>query len=214
MRVNAEMRKNMKSPGQMSRTAILVEGALMVALAFILSIIPFIELPWGGSITLFSTLPIFIMSLRHGAKWGVGTAAVYSLLQLTQGMDSVVAVPAKTIFTMVLCALLDYVLAYTVLGFTGPIARRFKNPTGGLAVGICATGLVRYLLSVLSGILLWGQWAWDGWPVWIYSFAYNALWCLPDLAIVLAAALLLSRVKALGLIPQGSAPRNSAPNVL
>ena len=214
MRANAEMRKNMKSPGQMSRTAILVEGALMVALAFILSVIPFIELTWGGSITLFSTLPILIMSLRHGAKWGVGTAAVYSLLQLTQGMDSVMAVPAKTIFTMVLCALLDYVLAYTVLGFAGPIAHRFKNPTGGLAIGICATGLARYLLSVLSGILLWRQWAWEGWPVWLYSVAYNALWCLPDIAIVLLAALLLSRIKALGLIPERNTPRNPATNVL
>ena len=153
------MGKNMKSPSQMSRTAILVEAALMVALAFVLSFIPFIELPWGGSITLFSTLPIFIMSLRHGAKWGVGTAAVYSLLQLMQGMDSVVAVPAKTIFTMVLCALLDYVLAYTILGFAGPIARRFKNPTGGLVVGICVTGVIRYGVSALSGLLQWGQWA-------------------------------------------------------
>ena len=192
----------MKQPSQMSRTSVLVEGALMVGLAYVLSIIPFIELPWGGSITLFSTLPIFIMSLRHGGKWGLATAGVYSLLQLMQGMDSVVSVPAKTLFTMVLCALLDYVLAYTVLGLAGSIARRFKNPTRGLAAGICITGLVRYFFSFLSGLILWGQWAWEGWPVWLYSLAYNALWCLPDQAIVLVAALLLSRVKALNLIPQ------------
>ena len=197
----------MKTPSQMSKTSILVEGALMIALAFVLSMIPFIQLPWGGDITLFSTLPIVLMSLRHGGKWGVGTAAVYSLLQLVQGMENVVAVPAKTIFTMVLCALLDYVLAYTVLGFTGPIARRFKNPTRGLVAGIAITGLLRFLFSFLSGLLLWGQWAWEGWPVWLYSLAYNALWCLPDVAIVLLAALLLSRVKVLGLLPgaQGKA---------
>jgi thiamine transporter len=189
----------------MSRTAILVEGALMVALAFVLSMIPFIELPWGGSVTLFSTLPLFLMGLRHGLKWGVGTAAVYSVLQLLQGLDSVAAVPAKTFFTMALCALLDYLLAYTVLGFSGGIARRFGNhPIGGLAAGIAVTGLARYLCSVLSGGLLWWEYAWEGWPVWPYSAAYNALWCLPDLAIVLAAALLLSRVKALALVPQAA----------
>ncbi len=175
----------------------------MVALAYVLSMIPFISLPWGGDITLFSTLPLFLMSLRHSLKWGLGTAAVYSVLQLLQGLDSVAAVPAKTFFTMALCALLDYLIAYAVLGFAGAIARRFKgHPIGGLCAGIAVTGFVRYLSSVLSGALLWGEYAWEGWPVWPYSAAYNALWCLPDLALVLVAVLLLSRVKVLGIVPQ------------
>ncbi|MDL2293222.1 energy-coupled thiamine transporter ThiT [Ruminococcaceae bacterium OttesenSCG-928-D13] len=192
----------MKHPSQMSRTAILVEGALMVALAFVLSMIPFIELPWGGKISFFSTLPIFMMSLRHGGRWGVGTAAVYSLAQLLQGMEHVVVV--GTLFAMVLCALLDYVVAYTVLGFAGPISRRFKSPTTGLVAGIAITGLGRYICSFFSGWILWGSWAWEGWPAWGYSLAYNALWCLPDLAIVLVAAVLLSRVKALGMLPEAA----------
>ncbi len=45
----------MKAPSQMSRTTVLVEGALMVAVAYVLSMIPFVQLPWGGSITAFST---------------------------------------------------------------------------------------------------------------------------------------------------------------
>lgn len=193
----------MKEPSQMNRTAILVEGALMVGLAYVLSMIPFIDLPWGGDITLLSTLPLFIMSLRHSLKWGLATAAVYSVLQLVQGLDSVAAVPAKTIFAMILCALLDYLIGYTVLGFAGAIARRFTgHPVGGLCAGIAVTGLVRYLCTVLSGAILWAQYAWEGWPVWPYSAAYNALWCLPDLALVLVAVLLLSRVKVLGIVPR------------
>lgn len=191
----------MKAPAQMSKTAILVEGALMISVAYVLSMIPFIQLPWGGDITMFSTLPLIVMSLRHSTKWGVGTAAIYSLLQLMQGMGNVVAVPAKTLGTMVLCALLDYVLAYTVIGFTGAIARRAGPTTKGLAAGIITTGLARYFFSFLSGFLLWGQWAWDGWPVWLYSLAYNAAWSLPDTFIVLVAALLLSRVKSFSLLP-------------
>ncbi|MDL2218909.1 energy-coupled thiamine transporter ThiT [Ruminococcaceae bacterium OttesenSCG-928-O06] len=192
----------MKAPQQMSRTAVLVEGALMVALAFVLSYLSFQPLPWGGDITLLSTLPIVMMSLRHGAKWGVGTAGVYSLLQLVQGMPNVVAVPVKTVWTMALCALLDYVLAYTALGFSGPIAQRFKHRTAGIAAGIALTGLARFACSFLSGVLIWGQFAWDGWPVWLYSLAYNASWCLPDVFLTLVAALLLSRVRVLGLLPQ------------
>lgn len=174
----------------------------MVALAYVLSMIPFISLPWGGDITCFSTLPIIVMSLRHGGKWGLGTAAVYSLAQLMQGMGSVVAVPAKTFVAMAACGLLDYVVAYTVLGLAGPIAHRFKNATGGLVVGIACSGLLRYLCSFLSGLVLWGEYAWEGWPVWLYSLAYNGAWCLPDIAIVLIAAVLLSRVKVLGLLPE------------
>lgn len=172
----------------------------MVALAFALSAIPFFQLPWGGSITFFSTLPIVLMSLRHSTKWALGTAFAFSLLQLISGAQNLAAIPAKTIFTMALCAFLDYVLPYTLLGFSGCVARRFKNPTKGLVFGLGTTGLLRLFCSFLSGILLWGQWAWPGWPVWLYSLTYNALWCLPDAGIVLVACLLLRKVKALNLI--------------
>lgn len=190
----------MKSPSQMSRTAVLVEGALMVALAFVLSLIPFFQMPWGGSITCFSTLPIVVMSFRHGLKWGLGTAMVYGLLQTMQGMDSVVA--AKTVWAMILCALLDYILAYACVGLSGPIANRFKNPTLGLAIGIGATGLMRLACSFVSGLVIWSAWAPEGMPVWLYSLSYNAGWCLPDVGIVLVAALLLSRIRALHILPE------------
>ncbi len=192
----------MKNPSEMSHTAKLVEGALMVALAFVLAAIPFFQMPWGGSVTFISTLPIIVMSLRHGGKWGVATAAVYGFTQMLYGFQNVLA--AKYIWAMVLCALLDYLIAYTVIGFVGPIARRFKNATVGITVGIVATGLVRLLCSFLSGVLIWGGWAPEGMSVWYYSLAYNAGWCLPDVALVLVAALLLSRVKALSLTPEAS----------
>lgn len=195
----------MKEPAKMTRTATLVEGALMVALAFALSLIPPFKLPLGGSVTFFSTLPIIVMSLRHNAKWGVGVAAVYSLLQMMQGMDSVLFL--KTVPTMVLCALLDYILAYTCVGLTGPIARAVGHRSLGLVVGIVATGAMRYACSVVSGVILWGQYAEPGRTVLQHSFIYNALWCWPDVAIALVAALVLARVQALHLMPQRAAAR-------
>ncbi len=190
----------MKQPSQMTRTAILVEGALMVAMSFALSMVPFIQLPWGGDITLLSTLPIIMFSMRHSMGWGISAAAVYSVLQLMQGLPNVVAVPTKTLFAMVLCALLDYLIGYNAIGFSGSIARRFSSRAVGAAVGVGVTGLIRYASSILSGIILWGQWAWEGWPVWQYSMAYNAAWCLPDVALVLIAAVLLVRVPMLGML--------------
>jgi thiamine transporter len=190
----------MKAPWQMSRTAIMVEAALMVALSFVLSLIPFFQLYWGGSITCFSTLPIIMMSLRHNTKWALATATVYGVLQMFQGMGSVVIVGSA--LAMVGCALLDYVLAYACIGFTGAIARRFGGGTAGVAAGIIATGLMRLACSFLSGIIIWRAWAPEGMSVWWYSLSYNTGWCLPDVAVVLVAALLLSRVKALYLLPK------------
>lgn len=190
----------MKSPSQMSRIAILVEGALMVALASVLSLIPFIQLPWGGSITLFATLPILVMSFRHNTRWGVATAVVYGFAQLLLGLQNIMY--AKTLFAMVLSALLDYILAYAFLGFAGAIARRFKRPMLGIGAGVLSTGLLRLFCSFLSGVIVWREWAPAGTPVWVYSLTYNAGWALPDIAIVLVAALLLSRVSALHMRPE------------
>ena len=71
-----------------SKTRILVEGALMIALSTVLSMIQIPLMPHGGSITLFSMVPILVMSYRHGAKWGVMTAFVNSLIQLVQGLGN------------------------------------------------------------------------------------------------------------------------------
>ena len=59
-----------------SKTRVLVECALMIALGTILGFIPVFELPHGGSITLVSTLPIVLVSFRHGVKWGTLTAFI------------------------------------------------------------------------------------------------------------------------------------------
>ena len=47
------------------KTFLLVEGALMIAMAFVLSYIKLYDMPMGGSITL-EMIPLVIMGLRHG----------------------------------------------------------------------------------------------------------------------------------------------------
>jgi thiamine transporter len=179
----------------------LAESSVCVALATVLSLITLFKMPMGGSVTPFATLPIIVISLRRGVKWGVASALVFSLIQLLLGMSSVAAVPVKNFGYMALCALLDYVLAYTFVGTTGYIARKSQNHTLGITIGVLATGLGRLLCSFLSGILIWAAFTPEGWTVWYYSLAYNATWCLPDVVVTLVACLLLLRVRALGLFP-------------
>ncbi|MEG2144597.1 MAG: energy-coupled thiamine transporter ThiT, partial [Oscillospiraceae bacterium] len=72
-----------------TNTKTLAQCAMLLALAVILSKV---EIPiWlhGGSITLASMVPIVFISYLHGTKWGVGTAMLYSLIQMFMGFANV-----------------------------------------------------------------------------------------------------------------------------
>ena len=183
-----------------SNLRVLTESAIFVAAAVVLSLITLFRMPLGGSVTPFSTLPIVVIGLRHGSKWGIACALVFSLTQLFLGMGSVLAVPVKTLANLVMCGALDYVLAYTILGFTGSLSRRFHSPQLGLSAAVAITGLGRLGCSFLSGVIIWAPYTPDGWNVAAYSLAYNVSWWLPDTVIVLAACLALSRVRSFALI--------------
>ena len=133
------------------KTFLLVEGALMIAMAFVLSYIKLYDMPMGGSITL-EMIPLVIMGLRHGVKWGTFTAAVHGIIQLILGFSNVMY--CATIPAMIGCVLLDYLFAFTVLGLAGLFLPLFKNKLIGAAVGTAICGALRFLCSFLSGWLL------------------------------------------------------------
>ena len=57
-----------------SKTRILVECALMIAIGTVLANVKIYELPNGGSVTLLSMLPFVLISFRHGVKWASSPA--------------------------------------------------------------------------------------------------------------------------------------------
>ena len=63
-----------------SKTRVLVECALMVAIGTVLANIKIFTMPNGGSVTLLSMLPFVLVSFRHGVKWGRGTYSGTSTL--------------------------------------------------------------------------------------------------------------------------------------
>ena len=83
----------------------------------------------------------------------------------------------------ILVILLDYVIAYTVLGLAGIIAKPFLKPVKGAVVGTLAVTAVRYLCHIASGILIWGVYAPEGTPVWLYSLLYNGSYMVPEMII-------------------------------
>lgn len=179
-----------------SKTRILTEGAMMIALSTVLSMVKVFEMPYGGSVTLLSMLPLIMMSLRHGTKWGLFTAFIHSILQLLLGLSSVAA--AGSLMAQIGCVLLDYVLAFTVLGLAAVFVKPFTNKLLGVAVGTFGVCFLRFLCSFFSGWLLWGsykdsyEWAKDL-PVWLYSLIYNGGYMLPETIITVVGAVLLMK---------------------
>jgi len=170
----------------------------MVALSAVLSMIKVYEAPLGGSVTLFSMAPIIVVGLRHGPKWGIATAFVYSITQLLLGLGSLSYVPTPA--GIVLCILLDYIIAFTVLGvasfFRPPADATYKKRLALIVMASLAACALRFLSHLLSGAVVWyeitkaGEWndlvMRTG--MWTYSTIYNASYMLPETVITIVAA--------------------------
>lgn len=113
-----------------SNTKKLTFCAIMIALATALSFVKFFEMPQGGSVTLASMLPIILISYKCDLKWALTSSIIYGVIQLLQG---IAYVPAD-IGGAILCILLDYVVAFGVLGLAG--SGHFQN--AGRKYGLAA----------------------------------------------------------------------------
>ena len=116
-----------------NRTLPLVECAIMIALATVLSMVKLAELPYGGSITIASMLPIAIIAYRRGMGWGLGSAFVYAVIQQLLGLNSLSYV--TTWQSVVAVILLDYIVAFTVVGFAGIFRNAIKSQAAALTLG-------------------------------------------------------------------------------
>ena len=106
-----------------SNTKVLVECALLIAIATVLNVvcsfIPFLNLPFGGGFTICSMLPIVLAAYRNGTKWGLLTGFVYAVVQMLLGFKTVSAffMPSSdsymVLWKAICVCLIDYIIAYT-----------------------------------------------------------------------------------------------------
>ena len=173
----------------------LCECAIMLAIAVILSFIQFGKLPWGGSVTFASMLPICLIAIKHGPKWGLGTAFCFSWFQILQGE---VFAWGLTPILLVSSLFLDYILAYTVLGLAGICS---KNGAYGNICGVTLVCVARFAIHFLAGIILWANLeqfvafgeTFVNRPV-LYSLLYNGSYMLPETIITVIVAAILFRI--------------------
>jgi thiamine transporter len=158
----------------------------MAALAVLLSFAKFTQLPFGGSVTLFSMLPVCVVAYLFGARWGILCGLVDGLLQAMFGSSSLANLGGNIgLFILMWC--LDYILAYGSLGFAGAFKIRIKNRYVAFVAGVILVSAIRFLLHSVSGSLIWGS-------AWLASFAYNATYMVPECIITVIGAIALTPV--------------------
>lgn len=176
------------------KTKIMVECAILIALSTVLSFVKVWKLPWGGSITMFSMLPVCYISVRHGVKWGVGSAFIYSVIQLFLGItvDGLLGW-GLTGGILAACILIDYIIAFSVLGVSGVFS---KKGFAGIMTGTAMAVVLRFVCHLLSGVYVFASAGklWDGFETantWLYSFVYNGCYMLPELIMTLVGAAII-----------------------
>ena len=166
------------------RIRALCEGAILVALAFVLSFVKLYQLPNGGSLTP-AMFPILLFALRFGLGRGLLAGFVFGLLQMI--FDGAYAWGWQSM-------LLDYLVAFTPLGLAG----LFKGKAWGIFPGTVLGCLARFIVHYISGVTIYriidptsipGLGTFDNAS--LYSLVYNGVYMLPNtiLALLLAGIL-------------------------
>lgn len=170
----------------------LTESALLLALAAVLSLVKLFDLPYGGSITACSMLPIILIAYRYGFLWGTASGFIYGVLQLLFGMNtlSYATSPAAAVAII----FLDYLFAFSAMGVAGLFKNRIKNQSEALAIGAVTASALRYVFHVISGCTVWAGLSIPSTQAFIYSLIYNATYMLPELLVTTAGAVYLSGV--------------------
>lgn len=195
----------------------LVFSALMIAISIVLSIFKF-ELPFGGSITIFSMVPLVLVSQMYGLSWGLLTCAVYGLVQMTMGLDNFGYVSGIAAYIVVF--LFDYVLAFCMMGLSA-LTRNMKNRSLAAGLGAIIGCTARFVCHFISGCTVWREYA-QGWEApsfissgllqpsvlpYTYSFAYNCIYMIPETILTAVGSAIICSVifKALNIDVNGSA---------
>ena len=162
--------------------------ALAVALTTTLSFLK-VQLPFGGSVTFFSLVPVILVAYHYGLRYGLVAGFVTSLLQF---------ITSPWILTP-LTFFLDYVFAFSLVCIAGVFKPIIKNKTLNLTLGTVAFFTLRFTMHLISGIIyfkqgeIYGDFPTSG--ALIYSLCYNLTYIVPDMIFALLFLIPFSRTK-------------------
>lgn len=198
------------------KTKRLVTSGVLIALGTVLSLIKVFAFPLGGSVTLFSMVPLLVIGYMYGPLWGLLSGFVYGLLQMILGATMSSAFAGLTGYLLVIMALLDYLLAYMGVGLSGIFKKAIKKDTPAFILGTIVAVLIRLICHFLSGWILWGSYA-ESWfesmnnsfgnyfltnftgqlLAALYSLVYNCTYMIPELIMSIIGIVVIMSIKPL-----------------
>ncbi len=170
----------------------LTETAIMLALGAVLSLIPLLELPYGGSLTVASMVPVLLIAYRYGASWGLFSAFAFSLLQLLFGLKNLSY--ATSFIAAMAILFLDYLLAFSSLSAGGWFRNKIKSQSAALGLGALCACVLRFVFHVIAGCTVWAGISIPTTAALLYSLSYNATYMIPETLITVLTAVYLGRV--------------------
>ena len=168
----------------------MIECSMMIALSTVFSLVKIIDMPYGGSVTIASMLPIVIAAYRHGFLWGLGTALANSVIQLLLGVNNLSYF--TTWQSILAIILLDYIVAFGVFAISGLFRRIEKRQNLAFLYGILVASLLRYICHVVSGATVWAGLSIPTNAALIYSLSYNATYMIPETIVLIAVGTYLT----------------------
>lgn len=195
-------------------TVWLTESAVMLAFATVLSMLKLVDLPYGGSVTACSMVPIMLVAYRYGALRGLATGLVYGAIQLILGSNNLSY--ATTWKAAIAIILLDYIVAFAVLGLAGVFRKAFHNrQMPALMCGTVLACLIRYIMHVISGCTVWAGVSIPSSDGLVYSLIYNATYMIPETLVTIIGIWYLTRMVNFNSVKLGgiSRPENKAKGI-
>lgn len=174
----------------MNKTRIMIEGTIVAALAFMLSLIP---TTIGSSFTVsLGMIPLTLFALRRGLKPALLSAFIWGILHFPAG---------DVYFLSVIQVLIEYPIAFTFAGFAGVYAKKVqqalvagnqplvrKNIIYGTLLGTGA----RFFWHFIAGVVFWGSYALWGMNPWIFSLVMNGISGLSTAIVTAIVAVLIA----------------------
>ena len=178
-------------------TRVIVEVAIFAAIAVSLDFIQgsFFKGIWanGGSLGI-AMVPIFIIAYRRGLLSGLLCGLIVSIVQMLGGIYVIQGSTFDNAFMQAMGPfiqiMLDYVLAYTVVGFAGAFAglyakgKDLKTKIIWIVVGSFIGGFLKFLCHFFAGFFWLNMYNDPFWGVndttWVYSLVYNGTYCIPN----------------------------------
>ncbi len=153
-------------------------GAITSAMTMILSCI-YLPLPTGASISLGSWLPLMVLALCYDERLSMVSG-------LLCGMAAPFVLPGWSLVHWAQY-FLEYMTIFSCMGCAG----LFGRTRGKMVLGAMLAISLRFWAQVLSGVIFFGQYAWEGFGAWGYSLLFHLSGKVPEGLITILVLLVL-----------------------